>query len=284
MAEPLTLALLAGGYALLFLLERLFPLRAARSRLWPRLIANFVISAVALAAVLVSVGPVTARGMEWTTRSAFGLMHALEIPAAAEFAVTLLLLDLSFYYWHVANHRLAFLWRFHNVHHVDPDLDVTTAFRFHFVEVALSAGFRALQIALIGPALATYAIYEIFFQLGTLFHHSNLRLPIRLERALNAIVVTPRMHGIHHSMRRQEVSSNFGVVFCAWDWIHHTLRLDVPQQRIVIGVPGYSGAGDNRPWNCLLHPFRAQRDYWPGDGREIHGSTPAGVRPGQLAE
>lgn len=263
MAEPLMLALLAGGYALLFLLEHLFPLRRPKAKLLPRLVTNFVISLAAFGAVLALVSPVTEKTLAWTTTSAFGLMHWLELPWIVEAVLTFLLLDLSFYYWHVANHRIAFLWRFHNSHHIDPDLDVTTAFRFHFVEVALSAGFRFAQVMLIGPALVVYAFYEICFQLGTLFHHSNLRLPVALERWIRTVVVTPRMHGIHHSQEPQEVTSNFGVVFVWWDYLHKSIRLDVPQERIVIGVPGYTEHGDNRPGSALLHPFRRQREYWP---------------------
>lgn len=274
MVEPLVIALLAGGYALLFVLERAFPLRRTTARLLPRLAANFLVSLAALVAAVIVVSPVSSNTLEWATRSSFGLMHFLALSPAVELVVTFLLLDLSFYYWHVANHRIALLWRFHNVHHIDPDLDVTTAFRFHFAEVAVSAGFRLVQIVLIGPALATYAIYEVFFQLGTLFHHSNLRLPIALERWLNAIAVTPRMHGIHHSRVREEVNANFGVVFSWWDRLHGTVDLDVPQSGIVIGVPGYADPADNGPWRCLVLPFLRQRIYWPAEeGVRSSGTT-----------
>jgi sterol desaturase/sphingolipid hydroxylase (fatty acid hydroxylase superfamily) len=83
-----------------------------------------------------------------------------------------------------------------------------------------------------------------------------------LERAVNVLLVTPRMHGIHHSQARPETNSNFGVVFPWWDRLHRTLRLNVPQSAIVIGIPGYSRPEDNRFWNALAHPFRRQRDYW----------------------
>src|SRR6185503_6617510 len=105
---------------------------------------------------------------------------------------------LSFYYWHRLNHRLPLLWRFHSVHHMDPDLDVTTAVRFHFGEILLSTVFRSLQVVALGVGLTGYLLYEPRLQCANLFHHSNLRLPIRLERALNWVLVTPRMHGIHH--------------------------------------------------------------------------------------
>ncbi len=148
------------------------------------------------------------------------------------------------------------------MHHIDPDLDVSTGFRFHFGEVLFSTLFRVAQVSLIGMSLTTYAVYELVFQANTLFHHSNVRLPIRLERLLNAILVTPRMHGIHHSQVRRETNSNFGVVFCWWDKLHRTIGLNIPQARIELGIAGYSLPHDNRVWHALTLPFRKQRDYW----------------------
>jgi sterol desaturase/sphingolipid hydroxylase (fatty acid hydroxylase superfamily) len=174
----------------------------------------------------------------------------------------LVLLDFTFYFWHYANHRVPLLWRFHVVHHIDPDLDVSTAFRFHFGEVALSAAFRVVQIALIGAPPLAVMIYEFLFQANTLFHHSNVRLPIRVERALNWILVTPRMHGIHHSMVRQENTSNFSVVFSIWDRLRGTATLNVPQQEIVIGIPAYEKSSDNAVATLLTLPFRHQPDAW----------------------
>jgi sterol desaturase/sphingolipid hydroxylase (fatty acid hydroxylase superfamily) len=153
---------------------------------------------------------------------------------------------------------------------MDPDLDVSTGFRFHFGEVLLSTLFRVTQVGLLGVSFTTFALYELVFQAGTLFHHSNLRLPIRLERLLVLIMVTPRMHGIHHSQVRRETDSNYGVVFCWWDRLHRTLGLNIPQAQIDIGVPGYSLPQDNTFWQALLFPFRKQRDYW----RKPDGTTP----------
>jgi sterol desaturase/sphingolipid hydroxylase (fatty acid hydroxylase superfamily) len=259
-----TLAVLGAGYLSLFLLERVWPLRRSKARLLPRLLVNVAVSALAFATAGTLVQPAAAAALGFTQNESFGLTRLAGLSGAAEAVAAFLLLDLSFYYWHVANHRIPFLWRFHNVHHVDPDLDVSTAFRFHFVEVGLSAGFRTLQVVLIGPSLFAYAVYESAFQLGTLFHHSNTRLPPFLERALNTLLVTPRMHGIHHSDIRDEDLSNFGVVFPWWDRLHRTLRLNVPQAQVVIGIPGYSRPEDNRILRCLAMPFGPQRDYWAG--------------------
>lgn len=197
-------------------------------------------------------------------------MHLVPLPPWAQFLLAFLFLDLSFYYWHQLNHRIPFLWRFHNVHHIDPTLDVSTAFRFHFGEVLLSTFFRVVQVSVIGMSFTSFAAYELVFQSNTLFHHSNLRLPIRIERWLNKVLVTPRMHGIHHSQVRPETNSNYGVVFPWWDRLHKTLGLNIPQAKIEIGVAGYTLPSDNGVWRTVIMPFVRQRDYW----RKPDGNLP----------
>lgn len=246
----------------LFLLERFVPLRRSVASLVGRLAVNLVFSGLALVVATLLVAPAVERSLGWLGEKPFGLVPLFALPAAVGGVIGFLLMDLSFYYWHLLNHRVPVLWRFHNVHHMDPDLDVTTALRFHFGELALSAGFRVVQILVIGVSPLTYAVYEVVFQANTLFHHSNVRLPIRLERPLNQLLVTPRMHGIHHSQVEREANSNYGVVFPWWDRLHRTLGLHVPQSAITIGVPAYSEPGDNRLWAALVQPFRRQRDYW----------------------
>jgi sterol desaturase/sphingolipid hydroxylase (fatty acid hydroxylase superfamily) len=263
---------LGGLYLVLFICERWMPLREAKAALPRRLFVNVCISALALIAALLIVKRAGALALQEVGSGSFGLLHFVELPPALQLAAGFALIDLSFYYWHVANHRIAFLWRFHNVHHIDRDLDVTTAFRFHFGEVAMSAGFRVVQIALTGVSPITFAIYEFVFQVNTLFHHSNVRLPIRLERWLNKIVVTPRMHGIHHSEVWRENNSNYSVVFSWWDRLHRTLRLNVPQSHIVVGIPGYAADEDGHLLRALLLPFVRQRDYWQrGGGATVEG-------------
>lgn len=95
-----------------------------------------------------------------------------------------------------------------------------------------------------------------------MFHHSNVRLPITVERCLNKVIVTPRMHGIHHSIVKDETNSNYSVIFRWWDLVHGTLRLNVKQSDVVIGVPAYFDPEDNKFLNLLILPFRKQREYW----------------------
>ena len=247
---------------LLFMIERFKPLRPLTRSLLARLLVNFVISMFAFATATVLVQPASFAVSHWTSVRRWGIIHAVPMSVGAQFVLSFLLMDLTFYWWHLANHRIPLLWRFHNVHHIDPDLDVSTAFRFHFGEVALSTGFRVIQVGLIGLPTWMFLSYELLFQANTLFHHSNVRLPIRVERLLNLVLVTPRMHGIHHSQIRDETNSNYSVVFSWWDRLHRTVRLNIPQKDIVVGVPAYSDQTDNRLWQALVLPFSPQRDYW----------------------
>lgn len=249
-------------YLLLFVLEQRFPLRSTRRPLWRRVGVNVIITFLALGTAAITVSPTVGYLLGLSPEYQFGLLGQLHLPIWLEFGIAFLLFDWSFYWWHRVNHLIPLLWRFHNVHHVDPDLDVTTAFRFHAVEIGYSSAFRAIQVILIGPAAWMYFMYEFMFLSGTLFHHSNIKLPLRTERLLNKLFVTPRMHGIHHSSVRHETNSNYSTVFSCWDRLHRSLCLNVKQQHIRIGVPGYALPQDNRPMNLLKMPFNEQRPYW----------------------
>lgn len=144
-----------------------------------------------------------------------------------------------------------------------------------FGELLLSSGFRTGQIVVFGVDPFTLVLFETMIAAAAQFHHANVRLPLRLERALNLLFVTPRMHGIHHSLVRSETDSNFPTVFSFWDRLHRTNRLDVPQGEVVIGVPGCRDAGELSFLGCLLLPFRPLRPW-----RLADGSVPSRVRAG----
>jgi sterol desaturase/sphingolipid hydroxylase (fatty acid hydroxylase superfamily) len=260
--ETLAAGALATVYVALLIVETQFPLREAKRPKPKRFLVNAGLSGLALGTGVYIVAPVALALATRSAETSFGLLNALSLPPTLKFVLGFLAMDLTFYYWHRANHVFPIFWRFHNVHHVDQDLDVTTSLRFHFGEVFYSAVFRALQVSLLGISVLTYLVYEVAFQCATLFHHSNVRLPIKLERAINRIIVTPRMHGIHHSIVKEETSSNYSVIFRWWDVLHGTLRLNIKQTDIVIGVPAYMDTQDNKLMNLLILPFRKQREYW----------------------
>ncbi len=276
--DTIPFVILPGVFLFLMVAENAFPLRRRKYSLARRLAVNLSISALAFLAGTTIVNPVSSGVAARTSNSLFGLIYLLPLPPIPRFVEGFLLMDLTFYYWHRLNHTVPILWRFHNVHHIDPDLDVSTSFRFHFVEIIYSSAFRALQVIIIGVTPIQYLVYETAFQCATMFHHSNLRLPIWVERLVNKIFVTPRMHGIHHSNIKEETNSNYAVIFRFWDLFHKTLHLSIRQHIINIGVAGYQKPEDNRLPNLLMAPFFKQKIYWrTPDGRSMETRGSKGI-------
>ena len=198
----------------------------------------------------------------WARHEHVGMLNRVDLPGAVEIAAAVLLLDYTLWHWHWLTHRAPFLWRFHLVHHVDLDLDASTALRFHFGELALSVPYRLAQVVVIGADPFAVALWQLLLVASILFHHSNLRLPAGLERVLVRLIVTPRMHGIHHSDYENETNSNWSSLLSAWDYLHGTLLLSVPQRAIAIGVPAYPDPRQVTLGKALALPFRKQRDDW----------------------
>jgi sterol desaturase/sphingolipid hydroxylase (fatty acid hydroxylase superfamily) len=248
----------AFGVALgaLFVAERRRPLRRQKEPGAARVGRNLAIGLLAGATTAASEFPVVAPVQALAERRRLGLLRFIPMPRGLRLVLGFLLLDYTLYLWHRANHQVPLLWRFHAVHHVDLDLDSTTGLRFHFGELAMAAGFRAAQVLLLGVDRDTLRLWQQMLVLSVVFHHSNLELPADLERRLNAIVVTPRMHGIHHSTRPEETDSNYSSLLSCWDRIHRSMRRDVPQESVTIGVPGFSRPEDVTLQRSLTLPFR----------------------------
>jgi len=252
--------LLAGSGMLLA--ERFAPLRRSVESKFRRVVRNLGFAGVSLAVTTLLQAPLLQPVASWIVRDHIGLLQAIHWPRWIETAIGIILLDYTLWWWHWANHRVPFFWRFHLVHHADRDLDTSTALRFHFGEMALSIPVRAAQMILIGVEPRTLWLWQTILFASILFHHANVRLPRSFESVLVRLIVTPRMHGIHHSDRMDETNSNWSSLLSVWDVLHRTLRLDVPDERIVIGVPAYRDARDVTVGRMLLLPFRPQRDDW----------------------
>jgi sterol desaturase/sphingolipid hydroxylase (fatty acid hydroxylase superfamily) len=260
---------LFGGLFLLCLwLEWRQPLRLRVQSWRDRLITNLAVAASASVPLRLVLIPVVVWVAEWGRGTGFGLLRLYPLPPVVAAVAGFLLMDYTTYLWHRLNHGVPLLWRFHAMHHTDLDLDVSTAFRFHFGELLLSVGYRTAQVSLLGVAPALAIAYEIAMEAAAEFHHSNWRLPLGLERALNRLIVTPRMHGIHHSIVERETNANWSVIFNVWDRLHRTLRLGVAQADVTIGLPAYRDARELGVWSLLALPFRGQRPTWQlPDGR-----------------
>src|SRR6184192_1317750 len=253
--------LLAGIFVILFWLQSRFPLRRQHFSVFRRLLRNWILSIPGFLVVRFAMLPIPVAVAIWAQNRHVGLLNWLALPTWARAIVTFLLMDYAYWWWHWANHMIPLFWRFHNVHHTDLDLDVSTAARFHFGEMIFSIGFLSLAVILFGIGPIMLVVFFITFEAATLFHHSNWRLPIKLERILNLILVTPRMHGIHHSIVQRETNSNWGTIFCWWDKFHRTLRRDVPQNAVIIGVAAYREENELTLWKLLALPFRRQREW-----------------------
>lgn len=166
--------------------------------------------------------------------------------------VDLAILDLWTYALHRAYHQIPALWRLHAPHHFDEHLDTTTAGRIHFGEIIVSALLRAPLIMAFAIPLAHVAVYDALLMCAAIFHHSNLRLPARLERALSCVIVTPSTHWVHHHARRADTDSNYGGVFSLWDRLFDSRSRTQRTAEMKIGVE----AEPDRPlWMLLLFPL-----------------------------
>jgi sterol desaturase/sphingolipid hydroxylase (fatty acid hydroxylase superfamily) len=236
-----------GGFVVLFVLERMFPARQWLGGL-ARVCKNLVLGVFNFAAGPLIVIPVTA----------FAASHALdwrpEIWAGwTGLALDIVLLDLWIYVWHRINHEVPFLWRFHEVHHLDEMLDTTSALRFHFGEVVLSSLVRAGVIFLLAVPLSSVVVIEILLLLAALFQHSNLKLPPAFERGLSLIVVTPSIHWVHHHAKRADTDSNYATVFSFWD---HLFGSRSPTQRYKEMVIGVEQRSEKSLLGLILKPFQ----------------------------
>jgi sterol desaturase/sphingolipid hydroxylase (fatty acid hydroxylase superfamily) len=266
--------LLGGLFLALTLFERRRPLRATHEPGLRRLPRNLAVAGLAAITVSLVERPIVAPLARMVARRRWGLLFCGRLPGAIHAALAVLLLDYTLYLWHGLVHRVPWLWRFHLVHHVDLDLDASTAIRFHFGELALSVPWRAAQILAIGVTPGALRAWQDLVLASVMFHHSNVRLPLAVERFLGWLIVTPRMHGIHHSIVPDEAGSNWSSGFALWDRIHGTLRLNVPQREIAIGVPAYRDPEDVVLPKILEMPFIEQRQWWQLPGGDSPRSPP----------
>ena len=246
-------------FGVLVYLENRRPLRRRTESKPVRDVRNLAIAGITAIVLSVVETPVTSRLTKLVQKRKWGLLKFIRLPRWLEIPLAIVLLDYTLYVWHVLTHRLPFLWRFHIVHHIDLDLDASTALRFHFAEMIVSVPWRAAQIVVIGVSPLSFAAWQAFLFPSILFHHSNVRLREDVEKCLSYLIVTPRIHGIHHSIVEEETNSNWSSGLAIWDRLHGTLKTDVPQDKIIIGVPTYREPDKVILTKVLKMPFEKQK-------------------------
>jgi sterol desaturase/sphingolipid hydroxylase (fatty acid hydroxylase superfamily) len=229
---PLDPAMLRLGIVLTLLVllligQHLWPRRGdlqAPRRRW----RNLGLAALGTLLVVV-VMPLSA--VEWAqvVRSrGLGMLPATHWPMLAQAIIAVILLDMAIYWQHRLSHRLPWLWRLHQVHHSDLQVDVTLGVRFHPGEILLSMLYKFAVIVLLGATPLAVAVYEILLASFALLTHADIALPVRWDRRLRLLLVTPDWHRVHHSVHRAETDSNYGNLLTLWD---HVFASQVAQPR-----------------------------------------------------
>ncbi len=244
---------IAGGL-LLWILEGLNPFFSREKRRALHAKLNLSIAALNLLILLPS-GILMAFMLDWS-RTAWPGIGILALPPVAEAIVILLLIDLLMYIWHRLNHETEFLWRFHSVHHSDATLDVTTSWRFHYMEILFSELLRLPLFMLFGAGIEHLLLYSLLMTPVIEFHHSNLSIPPALDRLARLIIPSPMMHRLHHSTLRTEHDSNYGSMLSVWDRLFGTFLMKDNLDDLRLGLDNESDTDKQQLFPLLLRPFR----------------------------
>jgi sterol desaturase/sphingolipid hydroxylase (fatty acid hydroxylase superfamily) len=254
------LGVFLGLFAALAAAESLVPRRPRRqprTRRWATnwgivLLDTLTLRLMAVALPLLAVGAALDAGAK-----GWGLFNRLDWPPALEIALAVVILDLAIWAQHLVTHKVPLLWRLHRVHHADVDIDVTTAIRFHPVEIALSMLWKIGLVYLLGIAAVAVVIFEVMLNGMAMFNHANLKLPPRVDAVLRLFIVTPDMHRVHHSVDRDEHDTNYGFSLSVWDRLFGTYRAEPRggQEGMTTGLVWQDDRPSRLGWSLLL-PFR----------------------------
>jgi sterol desaturase/sphingolipid hydroxylase (fatty acid hydroxylase superfamily) len=255
-----------GVFAAMAAWEVLAPRRLrsiGRLRRWPGNLGILVVDAL----VVRLVAPAAVVGAAVVAlEHGYGLLPLSGLPAWLQAIVGFVILDLAVYLQHVAFHAAPWLWRLHRMHHADLDIDVTTGVRFHPIEILLSLLIKVAVVLAFGIAPPAVLAFEVALNATSMFNHSNVAMPGRLDRVIRWLIVTPDMHRVHHSVLRQETDSNFGFNLPWWDRLFGTYRGGpaAGHDHMTIGLPIFRDPGELRLDRLLTQPFRDDR---PGSGK-----------------
>ena len=214
---------------------------------------------VALNAALLMLVPITAVGAAlFSIFNHFGLFLWMELSLWHSIILSLVLLDLAIYWQHRMFHAIPRLWPIHRMHHTDTEFDVTTALRFHPLEILISIVIKVVVIILLGAPLLAVIAFEIILNGTAMFNHANIRLPTMVDKILRLVIVTPDMHRVHHSIHDDEYNTNYGFNLSLWDRLFssYTAQPEDGHAEMRIGQPDYRDPNEARLDKLLTQPFR----------------------------
>lgn len=244
-----------GGFALFLSLELLMPYRPNTVSKLRRVAINLAIALLnGIIATLLFRAP-TMEAVLYVDEARFGLLNMVSIPYWGRTLATVVVMDLALYIWHLLNHEMPLLWRFHQVHHSDLNMDVSTASRFHTGEIIMSSAVKIALIYLLGAEIIAVVLFECALVFAAQFQHSSLKAPAGFERIFWFLFVPPSMHRIHHSVVILERNTNYGTILSIWDRIFGTLLKEVDQEKIVTGLGAFRDPEALLIHHLFLMPF-----------------------------
>ncbi|HEY8275794.1 MAG TPA: sterol desaturase family protein [Methyloceanibacter sp.] len=255
-------AVFLGVLLLMALVEVLWPKRklgVTKGGRWVTNLSIGMLGALLLRLMAMLAVPIAAVAAAfYAERNGLGLLNQVALPGWFKLAIALLVLDLAIWAQHLVSHKVPIFWRLHQVHHADRDIDVTTAIRFHPIEIGLSMLWKIVVVLAIGASPLAVFLFEVILNACAMFNHANIALPLWLDRYLRVFIVTPDMHRVHHSVLRREHDSNYGFNLSVWDRLFrtYTAQPEAGHQGMTIGLPPYQNLNPTRfDWSLLL-PFR----------------------------
>lgn len=244
-------------FVLFFALERFIPHYKKRDATLARYVSNLGMIGLANALILLLIPILPFAAALALEESGLGLLPLLGFEGIFGFILGFLILDCTIYWQHRFFHKIPFFWRFHKVHHIDLDLDVSTGVRFHPVEILLSILIKLAVITLFGISAEAVLAFEVVLNATSLFTHANIKIPSHIDRRLRLFIVTPDMHLIHHSIKMDESNRNFGFNFSFWDRLFESYKhTSVFGEFITLGIDTHQDREANRFFSLMLVPFR----------------------------
>jgi sterol desaturase/sphingolipid hydroxylase (fatty acid hydroxylase superfamily) len=250
-----------GIFALMVSWEALSPRRTQPQNRQRRWSINLGLAAFNMLIMRVSIGGLAYLSATNASEQSIGLLNTFAAPEWLAIIITLLFLDMAIYCQHIVSHRWSLLWRLHQVHHTDLVFDTTTAVRFHPLEIMISMGYKVLCITIIGANPWAVLAFEVLLNGAALFNHSNINLPLTVDKIIRTVLVTPDMHRIHHSTDAVEYNSNYGFCLSCWDKVFntYTAKPKQPHTTMDIGLTPYREPQALSFIALLLLPFKPLR-------------------------
>ncbi|WP_343304738.1 sterol desaturase family protein [Chitinophaga niabensis] len=235
-------AILVAGLVILWLIEGVIPRLRFSNNKYKHAGTNLFFT-LTTAAVNLGFAFLIVKASEWTSAERFGVLYLVNLPAWLHAILALLLLDfIGAYLVHLVQHKIAWMWHFHKIHHTDTAIDATTALRHHPIESVFRVVALFVAIVVAGVPIWMVMLYQTISAFMSQFNHANIYLPHWLDKGLSWIIVSPDMHKVHHSRHQPETDSNYANIFSIWDRLFGTFVTVKDTTSISYGLDEYQDA------------------------------------------